>query len=310
MMSMKHDHAVTSGIYYLENEWCRVGIKAQGAEWCHFFDKTNQIELLWQGDAAVWSGQSPNLFPKVGRSVGDVDYFDGQAYPLPKHGFARHSLFELHEKTTNQLVLRLMDTSQTHLMYPYAFCFDVVIRLVGITVDICYRIHNRGDKPMPFQVGGHPAFNVPMRLGESYEDYALIFPDDEQLISEAVNLQTGLLLKTNKKIALQDHALGLHGHLFDEDALVLKQLHGRMVSLVSTKGGHGLRMRWDDFPFLGIWAKPHSPFVCLEPWVGCADPYDFKGHFHEKTGVATVQVHQTIQYAYQVQILGVEAPFA
>ena len=43
----------------------------------------------------------------------------------------------------------------------------------GITVH--YQVANTGEKEMFFSIGGHPAFNVPLEEGLSFEDFYLAF---------------------------------------------------------------------------------------------------------------------------------------
>jgi len=63
--------------------------------------------FLWSGDPTFWKGRAPLLFPMVGRASGDHIRVNGSLYPLPQHGFARISPFELVEATATRCTLRL-----------------------------------------------------------------------------------------------------------------------------------------------------------------------------------------------------------
>ena len=54
-----------------------------------------QRDLLWNGDPSVWAGRAPLLFPIVGALAGGAYRVDSKTYHLPRHGFARHSAFEV-----------------------------------------------------------------------------------------------------------------------------------------------------------------------------------------------------------------------
>ena len=75
--------------YTIENGLLKVSVSEDGAELKHIIYMPEQCELMWQPDEKIWTGQSPVLFPIVGRlwqdkySVGTLDF------SLPKHGFAR-----------------------------------------------------------------------------------------------------------------------------------------------------------------------------------------------------------------------------
>jgi galactose mutarotase-like enzyme len=64
----------------------------------------------------------PLLFPMVGSLAGDTLRHDGQAYALPRHGFARRLDFALvaHDGATAHF--RLCDQEQTRAVYPLPSC--------------------------------------------------------------------------------------------------------------------------------------------------------------------------------------------
>ena len=70
-------------IHYIENEQIRIGVKEFGAELTSFYNKQNHTEYLWQGDSEIWGGQSPVLFPIIGR-LKDDRYTVGQARSCQK----------------------------------------------------------------------------------------------------------------------------------------------------------------------------------------------------------------------------------
>ena len=41
-------------------------------------------------------------------------------------------------------------------------------------------------------------------------------------------------------------------------------------------------MDFDRVPFVGLWAKPGAPFVCIEPWHGICDSPTVSGKIEEK----------------------------
>ena len=50
--------------------------------------------------------------------------------------------------------------------------------------------------------------------------------------------------------------------------MILDHVPGNTLSLVGTKSGHGIRVDFPGFDFVGVWAAPCAPFVALEPWTG------------------------------------------
>lgn len=80
--------------YTIENEKLSVTIDAHGAELSSIYDKENDRELIWQADPAFWNRHAPVLFPNVGKYYGGHFTYNGKAYPMGQHGFARDTEFE------------------------------------------------------------------------------------------------------------------------------------------------------------------------------------------------------------------------
>ena len=82
-----------SGLIEITSGALTAAINPLGAELTHLRDAEGR-ELMTDADPAFWTGHAPILFPIVGALNGDSYRVGGQAYRLPKHGFARRSLFE------------------------------------------------------------------------------------------------------------------------------------------------------------------------------------------------------------------------
>ena len=59
--------------------------------------------------------------------------------------------------------------------------------------------------------------------------------------------------------------------------------------LKNNEGESQVRVEFEGFPFLGIWAKPKASYVCIEPWCGIADHKDHNGNIFEKEGVMVLE---------------------
>ena len=81
-----------TGLVSLASSGFSATISPRGAELQSLVD-TDGHDLLWDGDPRFWKGRAPILFPVIG-TVHDGGYrLDGHHYDMPKHGFARDSLF-------------------------------------------------------------------------------------------------------------------------------------------------------------------------------------------------------------------------
>ncbi|MBX9884063.1 MAG: aldose 1-epimerase family protein, partial [Novosphingobium sp.] len=79
-----------------------------GAELSSLTDAAGR-EYMTDADPAFWSGRAPLLFPIVGALAEDTLRHGGQAYRMPKHGFARRSAFTVTEQAADRVVFRLED---------------------------------------------------------------------------------------------------------------------------------------------------------------------------------------------------------
>ena len=86
------------------------------------------------------------------------------------------------------------------------------------------------------------------------------------------------------------------------DALIFKDLKSRKVSLKSRKSNQVLTVNYYDFSYLGIWAKPNAPFICIEPWLGIADHENTDGDFLKKDGLISLPEGQVLTAQYSIEI--------
>ena len=119
-------------------------------------------DLQWDGDPAVWSGRAPLLFPIVGALAGGRYRLGEDTFALPRHGFARRSLFEVVEQAAHRAVFRLAASAATRAVYPLEFALVVSYAAEGPALTVGVSIENHGDGPMPASFGFHPAFRWPL----------------------------------------------------------------------------------------------------------------------------------------------------
>ena len=166
-----------------------------------------------------------------------------------------------------------------------------------------FRVTNDSDIPMPYGVGGHPAFNVPIGNEDRFEDYVIKFQQIET-VDSPVKLDVERILDTSDRQAVLQNSdtIKLRHELFDRGALILETLGSRMVEMYSTVTGHGVRMDFDGFDYFGIWQKGNADYVCLEPWT-CTDDRDIEdGDFFKKRGIKILKSRETEELIFKMTI--------
>lgn len=253
-------------IHTIQNNCLTVAVTEYGAELQSIRD-TQGTEYLWQGDPEYWGDRSPTLFPFIGRLTNNSYKYLGNTYHMGIHGFAAASHFSVAEHKSDRIVLELSDSPATREQYPFAFTLLITYALQEKSLQVTYRVENRDSKTIPFGIGGHPGFNVPLITGEQFEDYELEFSYPCQ--PDRVGFSPAVYLNGHDEAypLQEDRLIGLHHDLFDEDAVILKNM-AREVTLCSKRSGKGVTVSYPDMPYLGIWHWPQTdaPYVCIEPW--------------------------------------------
>ncbi|WP_341484966.1 aldose 1-epimerase family protein [Christiangramia aestuarii] len=286
----------------IENEFLKVTVQETGAELCSIINKEKDLEHIWQADPNIWESHAPNLFPIIGVIKDGKYFYEGKEYSVPKHGFIRHNeMIRLKERTEHQLVFELLYSEETLKMYPFKFNFRIAFTLMGKTVEVSHHIINLDDKPIYFSVGGHPAFNIQLFENEEIEDYSLQFDRSMDLNTYLLN-DDGLVSSETKNVLKKDSKIQLTRHIFDNDALIFKNIRSKKVDLVSSKNGKILSIAYKDFKNLGIWAKPGAPYVCIEPWLGIADLEGTDQNLKKKEGIIRLEAKNEFNADYSIHI--------
>lgn len=290
-------------MYTLENKFLKIAVKQTGAELCKISAVNNTKQFMWNANPDIWENFAPNLFPIIGSLKDDTMIFEGQSYNITKHGIVRYNPdIKLEEQTPTKLVFSLLYSEASLKKYPFKFKFTIEFELTESTIKVSHTVENLDNKTIYFSLGGHPAFKCPVYENEAYTDYYLEFNKKETAESYALNMDLGLVTDNTFPVITEENKIPLHYDLFNEDALIFKDLKSRKVALKSKTNGTILTVDYPGFPYLGIWAKPHANYVCIEPWIGVADNENHNQDFKTKEGIQTLAAKQTFKAAYTIEI--------
>lgn len=281
----------------IENEnYCLEVIEA-GGEIQSFFDKQNQLEFMWQGDKAYWSGKNPTLFPIVGNTFSKSYEWKGKTYEFKNHGFIRNSKLTCVQASEDKIVMELKANEETLARYPFDFTYQISYQLIGNKVEIVYTITNESDEVMPFSFGLHPGFRCPLLAGEKFSDYQLVFPQEEHMTQLVCNDEAQ---KQDEK-HFDAKAIGLDYDLIKQYAtLVYRDVKSPYVDLVGPK--HSVRVGCLGYKYLCVWtAKEGAPFVCIEPWHGHGDFYETNCAFDEREDTMKLLPKQSFTTSYFIE---------
>ena len=279
----------------ISNSILTTEIKHLGAELCSLKDNLNK-EYIWNGNPDFWGKHSPVLFPIVGTLKNNTYQHNDSEYHLSRHGFAREMEFKLIEKQENSAVFSLTASEETKEKYPFDFDLHLIYSLENKTLKIEYKVFNKGESKMPFSIGAHPAFDLP----NNFENYSLAFEEKDSL--DYYLLEEGLISNTTNELTLDKNQLHLNYKLFENDALVFKNIKSKSVTILENSKPL-LKVNYTDFPDLGIWTPPTAPFICIEPWFGYSDTVDKSGLLLDKEGIQVLEANEAFHSVFSIEIL-------
>lgn len=286
----------------LSNSILSIQVSQLGAELQSL--QRNGHEYLWQGDAQFWGRRSPILFPLVGRVWGDKFRHNEKLYPMAQHGFARDASFELVAQGADELLYKLVSTPDTTAQFPFSFVLWASYKLVDNKLVVGWKVENPANEELFFQIGAHPAFNLPDFDVESQERGYFRFSPEREL-KYVVPVENGCVSPTLHPLELTAGWMPITAHTFDCDTYVFGDSQLKKVALYDKKKQPYLQVEFDA-PLLGLWAptksRPDCPFVCIEPWYGCCDEVGYSGLFTERKWMQRLLPGETFEASYTIVI--------
>ena len=285
----------------LKNDKITVIISAHGAE-LQSIKSAEGREYLWQGDEKYWPRRSPLLFPIVCGLWNGQYRVDGKTYELPRHGFARDMDFDVIEKTESSVTYELTSNEETMKVYPYEFGLNVSYFLNDDMINVVWTVRNMGKEEMHFQIGGHPAFNLP-DVGEGDKVEGPLLFDNEQPLTRIIGNTGGCIKPERYDVKTDRHIWAFDEESFADDAVILDKSQVGMAVIVDKEGRPQIGLSF-DCPCLGIWTPSgkHAPFLCIEPWYGVHDWAGYEGEFKDKYLMNHLLPGATFMASYEIKV--------
>lgn len=261
-------------------------------------------EYMWCRDEKFWNRCSPTLFPSIGVVKDGTADFGFTVTKMPKHGIVRDAEYEIISQEECSVTLKTSKNAETKQYYPFDFELYITYSLLDDGIVTAWKVKNLSDNKMPFMIGGHPAFNIPLTKGETAEDYDFKFNAKTDFISLRIGAD-GLISNETLNVAENTDTIPFDYSLFDGDALVFEKYPYSKCTLVSRKSGRGVEVDFEGFPYLGIWSptKANAPFVCIEPWYGINSAADETTDFNAKKGMNFIDKGEEFNAQYKITLL-------
>lgn len=285
----------------IKNDFLTVEVSSMGAELTSVKDK-NGKEYLWQADEKYWNRHSPLLFPIVCGLWEGKYRTEGKEYEMQRHGFARDTEFELLAKGGDKVTYVLQSSKTTLEAYPYNFVLSVTYRLEGNVLHVIWHVFNSGEKEMHFQIGGHPAFNLPDVAKDEPMGGTLRF-DNQGAMERLYGNVGGCIVDGRFPFETNNGEWQFQEDSFKDDAVIIDQSQVKQVELLNKEGNAVVTLNFKA-PAFGIWSPygKNAPFVCIEPWYGIHDSVEYKGELKDKYLINHLQPGASFMSEYTITI--------
>ena len=87
---------------------------------------------------------------------------------------------------------------------------------------------------------------------------------------------------------------------FKIDTLILTNIKSKSVTLKEEEKKL-VKLNFEGFKYLGIWAPIGAPFVCLEPWYTTADYVDSNNQFKDKKDIISLEAGKEFKTSFSAE---------
>jgi len=227
----------------------------------------------------------PILFPFAGRIRGGAFSFEGREF-RPRvyddgkgnaiHGFVLNRPWEVIQQTRTRVVGRFQASRVDPTIlehWPADFRLIVSYEIFGNALVCEMSVENPGEGNLPFSLGAHPYFRVPLSAKGQANACRITVPAAGYWEVKD-KLPTGRILPVDAAHDLRT------GQTFEQTALddVLTQLEfneqQRCVATIADPAGRTLRITFDNgFRECVVFNPVHRQAFCIEPYTCAPDPF-------------------------------------
>lgn len=286
----------------LINDHLCVEISALGAEIQSIQDRHTGQEYIWQGDARWWAGRSPLLFPIVGSLWNGVCRIEGKEIHLPKHGFLRRREWETKRFDVDFVRYEASHTEEDLAIFPFPFTVAITYRLKDRELLAEMEVTNTGTDKLWFQMGGHPAIQLP-NWDETREVNGYLQLEGElQHIGRAG--EQGCLEPEQHAVPTDEQGrIELKVDNFIHDALIFDAEQVKAANVLDANGKRVARIE-SSAPVWLFWtpAGKNCPFICCEPWYGLCDHQGFEGPVSERPFIQQAEPGETWKGYFKIEV--------
>jgi aldose 1-epimerase len=256
-------------------------------------------EMLWahqdfdSGNERPSGSGIPLLFPFPGR-IGNARFtFGGREYLLEPadglgnaiHGFVYNRPWRAIEHNANRVSGSFhasFDDRAVLTRWPADFRIRATYTIKGAKLTLQIECENTGEGSLPYGLGAHPYFRLPLSDGADPEMTKVTVPAT-QVWEVRDQLPTGRLLPADGNFDLSS-ARPLADRKFDTYFTDLQPSKSGIVETILADPGSGRRLVQTfthEFTQCVVYTPGHREAICLEPYTYVPDPFRLAAEGHE-----------------------------
>ncbi len=241
---LKHD-ATDTYIEVVPERGCIISKFVQNSEQIFYLEQ----ETLEDKSKNIRGG-NPILFPISSYLENETYHYEGKAYQLKQHGFARNLPGKVLEVQAGEeqasITLEITEDEETLVRFPFRFSLVMQYVLDGTGLTVKASVTNKDDKTMPFYLGYHPYFYTAGK-----QNLGLRIPSTNYFEMVPNSMPEG---KFNFN---QPESNTIYSELSSPTCEMLDYQRNLKISITSDK----------VYDYIVLWALEGKSFVCIEPWM-------------------------------------------
>lgn len=224
---------------------------------------------------------------------------------MPQHGFVSDQDLTVTYQTENAVTLELKANEATKKYYPFDFTLAITFTLLSTGLSLSFAVTNNTDRQMPYSIGSHPAFNVPINGVAKFNNYRVKFTGIEGPINDYEIVKTPNPYRTGKEELLTaKNELALNYETFKPGLRIISNPGIKSIKLYSPLTSHAVEMDISQFKNVCLWTKEDTDcaFLCMEPFNGFPDVLGEPVDWMKKEGNIILPAHETKVSQYEMHL--------
>jgi aldose 1-epimerase len=273
-------------------------------------------------------GGMPVLFPWCGAISGAAYEFEGKTRQVPPevsrgalHGFVARRPWRISRTDADstsaslECIISHVDCPEARDAYPFKFELSLLFALENAAFVTRAVVRNTGDSPMPFGLGLHPYFRVPLEAGTTATACSVQIPakarwDLQECLAVRPGFQPGQGRQLPHPLPLGDAGDIVKGRPLVQGAetLILRLADSRtrhgaecLISNPASDSQIVLRMS-PEFSNVVLFTPPGKPIVALEPWTSLPNGFNLASAGMKDAGIVILPAGASWEAQIQISI--------